>query len=145
MLAHYWWWLFALALGIVEMLTGTFYLLVLAIGCAAGGVAAWLGASQVWQLVTAALLSVIGWGLLHRWHPMRRRAGQATHDRDVLLDIGERVTVLAWDEQGRTQVSYRGANWAAELVPGTAGPSPAAGQYEIRGMVGNRLQLAPVA
>jgi membrane protein implicated in regulation of membrane protease activity len=144
LLAHYWWWLLALALGIVEMLTGTFYLLVLAIGCAAGGVAAWLGVPTVWQLVVAALLSVVGWGLLHRWHPIRRRAGEATSDRDVLLDIGERVTVLAWDEQGRAQVSYRGANWAAELHPVAAGHQPVAGQYEIRGIVGNRLQLAPI-
>lgn len=142
-LAHYWWWLFALALGIVELLTGTFYLLVLAIGCIGGGVSAWLGASTDWQLGVAALLTVAGWALLQRWHPIRRRVGEATRDRDVLLDVGERVMVQVWDAQRRTEVSYRGARWAAELDPAAAGHQPVAGEYVIRGIVGNRLQLAP--
>jgi membrane protein implicated in regulation of membrane protease activity len=144
---QYWWWVLALALGIVELLTGTFYLLVLALACAGGGVVALAGGSAVWQLIAAASMAVIGWGALHAWHPARSRAAGGTSDRDVILDIGERVRVARWDESGRSEVTYRGARWQVELDPASKA-DPAAlrsGEYEIRNMVGNRLVVAPVA
>ena len=142
----YWWWALALVLGVLELLTGTFYLLVLALGCAAGGAAAWAGASLSVQLLLSAAVSVCGWLLLHRRHRAGRRVqSRASHDPDVLLDVGERVTVSAWDAHGRENVQYRGAQWTAELEAGghrQAPPLP--GEYRIRGIDGNRLLLAPI-
>jgi membrane protein implicated in regulation of membrane protease activity len=143
---HYWWWLAALGLGIVEMLTGTFYLLVLAFGCAAAGLAAYAGLGLVGQLIVAAGVSLAGWAMLRRWRPAGRSHTEASGDRDVLLDIGERVMVTAWDASGHASVSYRGARWDAELAVPQHGTSPAPpGQYQIRAILGNRLQLIPVA
>ena len=144
---HYWWWLAALALGIVEMLTGTFYLLVLAVGCAAAGLAGQVGAGLTAQFVAAATVTLIGWVVLYRWRPLGRRAPVGSHaDPDMLLDVGERVQVAAWDASGRADVIYRGARWDAELAAEhRGGRPPAAGVYRIRGIIGNRLQLAPQA
>ena len=50
------WWLLAGAAVAVEMLTGTFYLLMLALGMVAGALAAHAGASAPMQLVVAALV-----------------------------------------------------------------------------------------
>ena len=51
-----WWLLTGTAVG-VELLTGTFYLLMLAIGLAAAAIAAHLGASFTVQIVVAAVVS----------------------------------------------------------------------------------------
>ena len=144
---HYWWWLAALALGIVEMLTGTFYLLVLAVGCAAAGVAGQAGIGLTAQLIIAAAVTLIGWVVLYRWRPLRRHSPVDTHaDPDVLLDVGERVQVAAWDATGRADVVYRGARWDAERAPEhRGGGPPAAGTSRTREITANRLQLAPMA
>jgi len=51
---QYWWWILALGMGVLELVTGTFYLLVLAAGCAAGGLAAWAGAGLTVQVLATA-------------------------------------------------------------------------------------------
>ena len=51
---YVYWFLLALVLIGLEMVTGTFYLLVLSIAMAVGGLAALLGAGMVWQLVLGA-------------------------------------------------------------------------------------------
>ena len=48
------WWLVAGALVAVELATGTFYLLMLSLGCVAGALAAHAGLSDTPQMVTAA-------------------------------------------------------------------------------------------
>ena len=48
------WWLMAGAAVVAELMTGTFYLLMLAIGLAAGALAAHLGMGMEAQLVAAA-------------------------------------------------------------------------------------------
>ena len=45
MSAYWMWWIAAAALGAAELLTGTFYLLVVGVALAFGGVAAWFDAS----------------------------------------------------------------------------------------------------
>src|SRR4051794_34211163 len=64
------WWLLAGAAVAVELLTGTFYLLMLAIGLVAGALAAYSGADQTIQLVVAAL---VGGGAVIAWHLKRGR------------------------------------------------------------------------
>jgi membrane protein implicated in regulation of membrane protease activity len=142
-----WWGLIALALGIAELLTGTFYLLVLAAACLGGAGAAWAGAGLTVQFVVTAALSVLGWAALQRWHPARSRRLAPTADPDVVLDIGEHVHVDSWDDAGSTQVSYRGARWQARYDPQALGPGrvPQPGPHRIGAVDGNRLILTPVA
>jgi membrane protein implicated in regulation of membrane protease activity len=142
----HWWWALALILGVAELVTGTFYLLVLALGCAAGGAAAWIGWGLTPQLVATAVITVAGWSLLHVRQPHRRRRPGVQNDRDVLLDVGERLRIDRWEDDGHALVRYRGASWTAELEPGARATTPAGpGTYEIRGVTGNRLIVAPVA
>ena len=136
MQAFWWWWGLAVLLGILELVTGTLYLLVLGLGFAAGGLVAFVGAGLAWQLVGTAAVSLVGWYLLRRFGPRRAR-GPAHANRDVLLDIGEGVRVEHWRD-GRAQVNYRGAAWEAELEGG----DPAPGEFVIRRIEGNRLIVA---
>ena len=130
------WWLLAGGAVAVELLTGTFYLLMLAIGLVAAALAAHLGLSMPAQLVMAALFgggAVVGWHLLRQHRPKEL---PAAFNRDVNLDIGETVQITRWAPDGTTQVKYRGAQWTAVSAPGSI---PVAGAHRIREVVGSRL------
>ncbi|MBP8308279.1 MAG: NfeD family protein [Burkholderiaceae bacterium] len=142
---HWWWWGMAVALMAFELTTGTLYLLVLALGAAVGGLAAYGGLGGAPQVLIAAVTSLVGWFLLRRFQPRRRGALRSVQsNQDVLLDIGSRVRVDRWQPGGVSRVHYRGAAWEAVIAPGFAG-EPAPGEFEIRAIEGNRLVLAPAA
>lgn len=134
------WWLAAGALVAAELATGTFYLLMLAAGAVAGAAAAHGGLPGTAQVTLAAL---VGAGATAAWHWKRARAPRsapAEANRDVNLDIGERLTVDAWSGDGSARVHYRGASWSVHFAgPGTPVPGP----HVIVGVVGNRLHVAP--
>lgn len=132
------WWVIAGALVAVELATGTFYLLMLAVGAAAAAVAAHLQLPMTGQLVAAA---VVGGGAVVAWH--LRRARQPTGEpaganRDVNLDIGQRVHVDAWNDEGVARVMHRGAQWDARFA-GAGRPLP--GLHVIRAIEGTQLVL----
>lgn len=130
------WWLMAGAAVVAELMTGTFYLLMLAIGLAAGALAAHLGMGMEAQLVAAAL---VGGGAVVTCYLLRRRtpgARPAASNRDVNMDVGETVQVDAWSPDGTAQVRYRGAQWTVLLRPGNA---QAPGLYRVSEVVGSRL------
>ena len=102
---------------ILELLTGTFYLLMIAIGLAVGAGAALLGWSAPWQTITAAVVGLIATGLLHRSRFGRPAKRDATRDPNVNIDIGQSLQVDAW-HAGRARVRYRGAQWDVQLGPG---------------------------
>ena len=135
------WWLLAGGLVVAELLTGTFYLLMLAVGVGAAGIAAHLGASTTVQILTAALVgggSVVGWHLLRRKRP---GDPSARADRSVNLDVGESVMVESWDADGASSVKYRGANWVAVHRQGV---QPSTGPHRVAELVGNRLLVDPL-
>lgn len=133
------WWIAAGLLVAAEMTTGSFYLLMLALGAAAGAIAAHLGLGGTAEVAIAALtggLATAGW-----YFYRRNRGGEAPDvqaDRNVNLDVGETVQVAAWDEQGRTQVQYRGANWSARYI---GSPPAQPGPHRIAKLHGNQLEL----
>lgn len=132
------WWIVCGLLIAVELGTGTFYLLMLALGCTAGALAAHLGLGGTSQVVTAALVGGIA---VVAWHLKRdRRGGQvpAQSNPDVNLDIGQKVQVELWHKDGSTQVRYRGAAWQARFQ-GSGTPEP--GVFVIRAIEGSQLLL----
>ena len=135
------WWIAAGVAVAAELATGTFYLLMVALGLAAGALAAQFGLTEPVQLVIAAL---VGGGATVGWHWRRVSlappALPAGSDHDVNLDVGERVHVVAWTADGTARVSYRGSTWSARLQPGA--PS-AAGPHVVAAVEGNWLVLAP--
>jgi membrane protein implicated in regulation of membrane protease activity len=130
------WWLLAGSAVAVELITGTFYLLMLAVGLAAGAVAAQSGAATPMQLVVAA---VIGGGAVAGLYFQRRgqpKAAPSSANPDVNTDIGEMVQVDAWQPDGTASVRYRGANWTVIAAPGT---NHHPGLHRVREVVGNKL------
>lgn len=108
----YWmWWIAAAALIAAELLTGTFYLLVVAIALACGGVAALLGWSAAYQWLTAGILGVVGVIALERW-----KHTPGTARRQAALDVGQMVRVERWGPNRTARVRYRGSIWDAELA-----------------------------
>jgi len=109
---HWLWWIAAAILIGAELITGTFYLLVIGLAVACGGVAAWLGADTPVQWLTAAVLGVAGTVVLQRW----KRDHIGVPDPQQSLDIGQAVQVQHWKPDGTARVSYRGSSWDAELA-----------------------------
>ncbi len=131
------WWLVAGALVGAELLTGTFYLLMLAVGAVVAALAAHLGSPLTGQLVAAALVGGLA-VTLWRFYRLRQTPPALDADPTQHLDAGESVQVDAWDAQGTAQVRHRGATWTAVLAPGQ---SPVPGLYRIQTVTGNRLVL----
>ena len=135
------WWLLTGTAVAVELATGTFYLLMLAIGLAAGALTAHAGAAVTVQIVAAA---VIGGGAVAGWRLKRGRqppGPAASANRDVNLDIGEIVHVDAWNPDGTATIKYRGANWT--VVP-EGGAVQSTGAHRVREVVGNRLVVEKI-
>jgi len=135
------WWLLTGGAVAAELLTGTFYLLMLAIGLAAAALAAHAGVSTPLQLVVAALA---GGGAVVSWYFVKkRRPGDPSprSDRSVNLDVGETVLIESWLPDGTATVKYRGANWTAihrsDLIP-----SP--GPHRVTELVGSRLLVEKI-
>ncbi|CAM3317507.1 NfeD family protein [Polaromonas hydrogenivorans] len=133
------WWLLAGAAIAVELVTGTFYLLMLATGLVAGALAASMGFALAGQMLVAA---AIGGGAVAAWHWRRSQSPAplaANANPDVHLDIGETVHVLRWNADGTASVNFRGAHWTA-IAADPAG-STVPGNYRITQMLGNRLVI----
>jgi membrane protein implicated in regulation of membrane protease activity len=130
------WFIAAFGLLIAELLTGTFYLMVIAAALAAGGLASLAGASFSVQLLLAAVLG-FGGALLLR----NSRFGKAGNSGDTMqhLDVGRSLRIDAWESGGTARANYRGAQWDVELAPGE---SAEPGEFVIRAVDGNRLIVA---
>ncbi len=140
----FWWLLTGLAVA-AELLTGTFYLLMLALGLAAGAVCAHLGLAQTTQLIVAALVgvcAVLGW---HRTHPAPSKQ-KTEHNPDLHLDIGSTVEVHKWTSPQATLVMHRGAEWSARTIQQglPEGALPSTGLHRIVAVEGNTLVLSKI-
>jgi membrane protein implicated in regulation of membrane protease activity len=135
-------WMIWLALAgtlvIFELFTGTFYMLMIAIGMAAGALGAMFGLSIPAQIVLAAVLGVLATGALHRSRFGRPLQQDAARDPNVNLDIGQHVQVDGWVD-GKARVMYRGAPWDLDLAPGSIS---GAGTFKIVEVRGSHLIVA---
>ncbi len=129
-----WAWLIAgLVLGGAEIVTGTFYLLVLGAACLAGALAAAAEMSLAWQFAACAVLAVAGCFVVHRL----RKPDAADESRRLQnIDEGQRVVIDAVAADGTADVLYRGSCWKA--VP-EAGAALEAGPAAIVRLDGARL------
>jgi len=132
------WWIGCGALVAAELATGTFYLLMLALGAGAAALAGWLGFDLSTQFIAAAVVGVGGVLLWHR-HRLRETGELPAHaNPDVNLDIGQTVQVSTWAGDGSATVKYRGADWRVRFIGDGA---PAAGNHKIRAVEGSTLLL----
>ena len=130
------WWTLAGAAIVVELLTGTFYLLMLALGLAAAALSAHVGASNTVQLLVAA---VVGGGAVTGWRVVQGRRAlplAAGENPDVNLDVGATVHVDKWSVDGTASVKYRGAQWTVMHRPGQVLTT---GEHKVIEIIGSRL------
>ncbi|MGH8619380.1 MAG: NfeD family protein [Burkholderiales bacterium] len=137
---YLWWGIAGFGLIIVELASGTFYLLV--IGCASlvAALIAWAGLPFAVQAIVSSVLSIAGVVYVHH-----RRVANPPSAGSNVLDVGQSVTLDAWvDEPHRlARVNYRNAQWDARVL-GT-GPVAMGAQLVISDVDGNTLQVTPRA
>jgi membrane protein implicated in regulation of membrane protease activity len=132
------WVVLGFALLIAEMLTGTFYLLVIGAGMFAAALLAWMGFNALVQAVVGGIVALAGTVYVHRFV----RAGRPSADlRENLLDRGQPVVLEGWANEaaGLARVRYRGTSWDARM-PASERPALGATLY-IDGQEGNTLVL----
>ena len=130
------WWILTGITIAAELLTGGIYLLMIALGMAAGAVAAHLGLNVSIQISTAAIVGVLSVMLCRGIRGRRMPELPAAANPDLNLDIGETVHVPEWNSDGTARIAYRGSQWTVVLRPGSM---PAAGLHRVIEVQGNRL------
>lgn len=135
------WWLLAGVLVIAELLTGTFYLLMLALGAIVGALASHAGLGTVTQIVLAALLGAAAVLICYLQRKRSPRRQPASSNRDVNMDVGEIVSIEQWNTDGTAQVRYRGAVWT---VMGRPGSLTSPGAHRVAEVIGSRLLVDKV-
>jgi membrane protein implicated in regulation of membrane protease activity len=130
------WAILGLALVIAELLTGTFYLLMLGIAAFSAAGAAWLGLGFEAQIVVAAAVAAAGCYGVHVYRA-RNRAQQMPP-----IDAGMPASFEQWINPAErlARVRYRGASWDAR-VDGAEPVEPGSVLYVVN-THGNTLQVA---
>ena len=133
------WIVAGIALVIAELATGTFYLLVIALGAFAGGAMAWGGQSFWLSAVVSAAVAAAGVVAVSRYRaPRAARGGNA-------LDVGQTAVFERWVSEGDrlARVRYRNASWDARVLD--SAPLAEGRVVHIRGVDGNTLQVSSVS
>ncbi len=133
--AYLLWLIIGIVLIIVEMTTGTFYLLVLGIAALVAAAAAWFGQSFWMQAVISSAVAVAGVILVNRYR------SKNTSTVKQSLDIGQSVTLDAWisEADGLARVNYRNAQWEAQV---TGERTPGGKVFYIHAVAGNTLMVS---
>lgn len=135
------WCLAAGVLVAIELATGTFYVLMIAVGAAAGAASALIG--HPWQ-VQAIWAALVGAGATVAWNRYRAKHAPkvpSARNKDVNQDIGEHVEVVNGSATAMGEVRYRGASWQVRTQDGGA---LVAGRYVIREIEGLCLVVEAV-
>jgi membrane protein implicated in regulation of membrane protease activity len=129
------------ALAIAELLSGTFYLLVIGVGAFTGALVAWMGGNMLVQAALGGAVAIGGAFAVHHWHA-RQKSGDAQSN---FLDRGQPVVLEGWANESANlaRVKYRGSSWDARLAQG-GHPSPGTTLY-IEGQEGSTLVVAASA
>ncbi|MFY7697705.1 MAG: NfeD family protein [Legionella sp.] len=109
---HIHWFVLALTVLALEVVTGTFYFLIIAIAAAIVGLANYFDLLFPVQLMLFAISSLIGVILLQYWQRTYRSSEQA---QSQCLDIGQPVSILVMHDHLKARVFYRGTEWDAIL------------------------------
>ena len=130
------WAIAGLALVITELLTGTFYLLMIALAAFGAAAAAWLGQTFPVQSIVASVVAAAGCYGVHLYRA--KSAGQ----KMAPIDAGMPANFESWVDAGArlARVRYRGASWDAR-VEGNEALEPGAVLYVVA-TEGNTLKVA---
>ena len=130
-------WLVAgIVLIVVELVSGTFYLLVLGVAAVVAAGVAYAGGGFLTQVIVAGLIAVAG----VLWIRGRKRA--MTTPAMPPLDVGQPVTLDSWinRDDRLARVKYRDALWDAIVEGEFRGETGEV--FYIRAVAGNTLRVA---
>jgi membrane protein implicated in regulation of membrane protease activity len=129
------WAIAGLGLVIVELLTGTFYLLMLGVAAFGAAGTAWLGYDFPAQVIVAAVIAAVGCYAAYAYRE-QNKAQQMTP-----VDAGMPASFERWIDPGArlARVRYRGASWDAR-VEGAEALEPGATVY-VLATDGNTLKV----
>jgi membrane protein implicated in regulation of membrane protease activity len=129
------WAILGLTLVIIEMFTGTFYLLMLGVAAFGAAAAAWLGQELPVQALIAAAIAAAGCYWVHAYR-VKNAAAQMPH-----IDAGQPANFESWIDEGArlAKVRYRGASWDA-VIDGEGAPQGGALLYVLSAN-GNTLKV----
>ncbi|MEO7403009.1 MAG: hypothetical protein ABIU95_05005 [Burkholderiales bacterium] len=131
------WLVLGIVLIIVELTTGTLYLLFLGLAGIAAAIAAWMGAGFGWQAATFAVFALVSvFGVQHY------RKGKGAARPMAALEAGQPVTFEAWIDRDRhlARVRFRGTLWDAQVAGDCKGE---AGEVlYVKAVVGSMLTIA---
>ena len=130
------WAILGMTLVIIELVTGTFYLLMLAVAAFGAALAAWLGQDFGVQAVVAGLIAAGGCYGVHVYR------GRSAPGRMAPVDAGQPASFESWVDQGArlARVRYRGSQWDA-LIEGESALEPGATLY-VTATHGNTLKVS---
>lgn len=130
------WAILGLTLVIVELLTGTFYLLMLGIAAFGAAAAAYFGFEFPAQALVAAAVAAAGCYGVYEY-----RARNASKQM-APVDAGQPASFEGWIDQGArlARVRYRGASWEARIA-GDDAPAEGAVVYVLNAH-GNTLEVS---
>lgn len=124
----------------LEIFSGTFYLLMIAVGAGAGAMAAYAGLDTPMQFLMAGIVGVGATIALNRSKLGKGSRLVAARDPNINLDVGQMITIDVWQHPvgGRpaARARYRGALWDVEYIGAEV---PQAGVHEIREVRGSCL------
>lgn len=139
-----WWLVLAGLVVICELMTGTFYLLMISTGMFVAAIISLLGFGTQIQILVAAVVSSGATISLHRSRFGWQGRSEVASDPNVNIDIGQQLRVDEWQEQRGgvfvARTKYRGAMWDVELRQATG----VAGMYVIDAVEGSRLIVRPI-
>ena len=135
---YLWWAVAGIALIVIELVTGTFYLLVIGIAALAAAASSHLGHTFATQALIATAVAVIGVVIVMRYRAQQSSAPSA----GASLDVGQSVVLESWiDEKDRiARVRYRDALWEATVID--AGAVDPGRVLYIRRVDGNTLHVS---
>jgi len=130
------WAIAGLVLVITELVTGTFYLLMLAVAAFGAAAAAYLGQGFPVQSVVAAVVAAAGCYGVHLYR------AKSSKENMPSIDAGMPASFENWIDAGArlARVRYRGAGWDAR-VEGSEALEPGAMLYVVA-TDGNTLKVA---
>jgi membrane protein implicated in regulation of membrane protease activity len=130
------WMLIGFALVIVELLSGTFYLLMLGIAAFGGAAVAYLGHGFEAQIILAAVIAAAGCYGVHVYRAKNSKEQMKS------VDAGQPANFENWVDEGGglARVRYRGASWDAHIEG--AGVLEEGALLYVEGLEGHTLKVS---
>jgi membrane protein implicated in regulation of membrane protease activity len=99
---------------LAEFGVGKLYLVSIGLACIYASAVSYSHGSVIMQLGVLALGSAIHYGIVL----MIRKQGPASAADEMPTDVGQRVEVIEWTEEGSARVMYNGKEWEADKAAG---------------------------